>query len=109
MPKYYVSMHLALEASTIYEVYDDGSYWCISPQGHQHLGEGGMRARLEVDADRALQLIAERITALKEHEKEESGPATHGPAHVPVEDLTQDGVITPRERARNVWRKDGWV
>jgi hypothetical protein len=83
MPKYYVSSYLAREATTIYEVHEDGSYWSISPQGEQQQGQGSVPAHVEVEPYEAVRLIAQRTAS--------------------PEDLTADGSIRERERNR------GWV
>jgi hypothetical protein len=109
MPKYYVSTYLAREASTVYEVDDDGSFRAVSPQGQEHRGTGGPPAgTTEIGSDEALRLMAERAASLKDHEKEGPGPAACWPVYPPVEGLLQDGVVTDAERARDAWRKDGW-
>jgi hypothetical protein len=109
MRKYYVSSYLAREASTVYEVDDDGSFRAVSPQGQEHRGAGEIPAgTTAIDPDGALRLIAERTASLAEHEKEGPGPAACWPVYPPVEGLFQDGVVTDAERARDAWRKDGW-
>jgi hypothetical protein len=107
MPKFYVSTHLAREASTIYEVHDDGSHWSISPQGHEHQGSGAVPAGLEIEPEEALRLISDRTNSLKKRERE--GPTTvPGPVDWPLKGLLQDDVITQDWLAREEWRNNGW-
>jgi hypothetical protein len=105
MPKYYVSAHLTREASSVYELHDDGSYRSISPQGQEHRGSGAIPASLEIEPEEALQLIAERNASMKDHE--EVGSPSWGPVDLSMEGLL-NGVITDEQRARDEWRNNGW-
>jgi hypothetical protein len=106
MPRYFVSAYLAREATTIYEVHDDGSYWSISPDGHQIQGHGSVPAHIEIDPYEAMRLIAERKSS--QEERESKGHPTVGPIATPVERLWEDGLMTDEKRARDEWRKNGW-
>ena len=63
MPRYYVSRYIAIDASTLYEVQEDGSYWSISPQGHERYGSDPVPVDREIEAQRQAYGTAQSGTA----------------------------------------------
>jgi len=91
MARYYKSRYLALEASTVYEVHEDGSYRSVSPEGHERRGTGHIPADAELAPKEALSVIARRTAGLRSHDKE-GPPIYRGPA------LNPEMIVHPLSR-----------
>lgn len=105
MARYYKSRYLALEASTVYEVHEDGSYRSVSPEGHERRGTGHIPADAELDPKEALSAIARRSEWLRAQGKE-GPPIDRGPAPSPemiVHPLSRPGEGS--EQARSGWKQ----
>ncbi|NLE11235.1 MAG: hypothetical protein GX630_06980, partial [Actinobacteria bacterium] len=98
VPRYYVSQFMTVDASTIYEVHEDGSYRSISPQGHEHLGDGPVPVEREIDALEAHRLINQRTAWLHDHDKEEPSWVQRGPIDFGPDEIQWHCKKKPYER-----------